>query len=466
MEEAMTQTRDNVTAGKAVDKALVQEFKESLHGKLLRPGDEVYDEARKVFNGCIDRRPAIIVRCADASDVVSSVNFARTHDLLVAMRGGGHNFAGTGVCDGGLLIDLSTMKRMSVDPDLRTARAQPGLLVGEFDLMTQAFGLSTTLGTISQTGIAGLTLGGGSGWLQGKYGMTCDNLLSVEIVTADGRLMKASASENEDLFWGVRGGGGNFGVVTSFEYQLHPVGPVLGGMVAYELSKARDVLRFYREFARECPDELGTMPLFGTSPMGPSVIAIFGCYSGPIKEGEKILKPLRTFGSPYADFFAPMNYVDMQKYLDWGFPSGRLQEWKSGFLPFLSDESIEVLLEYAATKPSPMSAFVLQHLHGAACRVGPTETAFAHRTEKHDLLILSMWTDPSESEKNITWTREFLEAMQPFLERGVYVNNLGDEGEERIRAAYGPNYERLVTLKNKYDPTNFFRVNQNIKPTV
>ena len=462
----MAQHRDTLTTRKVVEDQIVERFKDSLRGGLIRSGDEVYDEARKVFNGLIDRRPDMIVRCADTSDVVTSVNFARANDLLVAIRGGGHNVAGTGVCDGGMLIDLSTMKAISVDPERRIARAQPGLLVGEFDSATQAFGLATTLGIISHTGIAGLTLGGGSGWLQGKYGMACDNLLSVEIVTADGRLLTASASENEDLFWGVRGGGGNLGVVTSFEYQLHPVGPVFGGMVVHELSKAREVLRFYREFSRDCPDELGTMPLFATSPVGNPIIAIFGCYSGPLEEAEQVLKPLRAFGSPYADFFAPMNYVDMQSQLDFGFPAGRLQEWKSGFLPFLSDEAIEILLEYAATRPSPMSAFVLQYLHGAACRVSPTETAFAHRSDKHDLLILSMWTDPSDSEKNITWTREFLEAMQPFLERGVYVNNLGDEGEDRIRAAYGPNYERLVTLKNKYDATNFFRVNQNIRPTV
>ncbi len=462
----MTQPIDTIRTEKVIDEATAQSFKSGLRGTLILPGDDTYDEARKVFNGSIDRRPAMIVRCSDTSDVVNSINFARTHDLLAAIRGGGHNVAGTGVCDGGIVIDLSKMKRMSVDPDLLTARAQPGLLVGEFDFMTQSFGLATTLGIISHTGIAGLTLGGGSGWLQGKYGMACDNLLSVEIVTADGRALTANANENEDLFWGVRGGGGNFGVVTSFEYQLHPVGQVFSGMVVHELSKAKDVLRFYRDFARESPDELGTMPLFATSAAGQPVLALFGCYCGPVAEGEKILKPLRTYGSPYSDFFGAMNYVDMQSYLDWGFPKGRLQDWKSSFLPFLSDESIDVLMEYATTKPSPMSVFVLQHLHGAASRVGPTETAFAHRSEKHDLLILSMWTEQSESEKNLTWTREFLEAMQPFLERGVYVNNLGDEGEERIRAAYGPNYERLVTIKNKYDPTNFFRVNQNIKPTV
>jgi FAD/FMN-containing dehydrogenase len=466
MEEAMTQARDVNTEGKVVHEAIVQSFKGSLRGELIRPGDDKYDESRRVVNARIDKYPAMIVRCGDTSDVVNSINFARTHDLLVAIRGGAHNVAGTGVCDGGLLIDLSPMKRMSVDEERMTARAQSGLLVGEFDLMTQSFGLATTLGIVSHTGIAGLTLGGGSGWLQGKYGMACDNLLSVEIVTADGRLLTASTSENEDLFWAVRGGGGNFGVVTSFEYQLHPVSEVFGGMVVYELSKARDVLRFYRDFSDECPDELGTMPLFATSPMGPNVMVVVGCYVGPIAEGEKALESLRNFGAPYMDTFGAMDYAGMQSFLDWGFPPGRLQEWKSSFLPVLSDEAIDVLVEYAATKPSPMSAFVLQHLHGAACRVGPTETAFPHRSEKHDLLILSMWTDPSESDKNIRWTREFLDTMQPFLERGVYVNNLGDEGEERIRAAYGPNYEKLVTLKNKYDPTNFFRINQNIKPTV
>jgi FAD/FMN-containing dehydrogenase len=412
----------------------------------------------------IDKRPAMIARCAGTGDVINAVNFARTHDLLVAVRGGGHSVAGKSVCDGGILIDLSTMKGMRVDPARRTVQAQPGLRLGEFDRETQAFGLATTLGIVSNTGIAGLTLGGGIGWLNGKYGLACDNLLSVDVVTADGQFLMASASANEDLFWGVRGGSGNFGIVTSFEYQLHTVGQVLGGMVLYQLSQGKEVLRFYREFAQTCPDELSTAALLVTAPDGTRVVAIAVCHCGALAEGETAVKPLRSFGSPMADLIQPMKYVEMQSLIDESWPPGRLHYWKSNFVRTLSDGAIETAVEYAARMPSPFSGTLLQQMHGAASRVAPSDTAFANRYEQHDCLIVSSWTDPAESEKNIEWARQFWEAMQPFSERSVYVNNLGEEGEERVRAAYGPNYERLVALKNKYDPTNFFRLNQNIKP--
>lgn len=451
--------------GTVVNEATVQGFKASLRGQLLRSNDVSFDTARRVFNEMIDKRPAMIVGCAGVGDVINAVKFARDHNLLVAVRGGGHSVAGKSVCDGGVLIDLSPMKGMRVDPARRTVHAQAGLRLGEFDRETQAFGLATTLGVISNTGIAGLTLGGGIGWLNGNFGLACDNLLSADVVTADGRFLTASASENEDLFWGVRGGGGNFGIVTSFEYRLHPIGPVLGGMVLYEMSGAKEVLRFYHEFSQSCRDELSTMALVVTAPDGNPVIAISACYSGSLEDGEKALKPLRTFGSPVAVLLRPISYVEMQSFFDASFPPGCLHYWKANFLRALHDDAIEILMEYAVAKPSPISAIALQQMHGAASRVGRDETAFAHRYEQYDFGIFSIWTEPADSEKNINWTRELWEKMQPFAERGVYVNNLGEEGEERVRAAYGPNYERLVALKEKYDPTNFFQMNQNIKPT-
>jgi FAD/FMN-containing dehydrogenase len=388
--------------------------------------------------------------------------------LEVAVRGGGHSIAGKAVCDGGLMIDLSRMKGIRVDPVRRTVRAEPGLTLGEFDRETQAFGLATTLGIFSPTGIAGLTLGGGLGWLSGKYGLACDNLTSIDVVTADGRLLTASTAENEDLFWGVRGGSGNFGIVTSFEYRLHEVGPVLGGAVAYPSDKAREVLRFYRAFADASPDELSTQAGMFTLPGGPPVVAVGGCYCGSPEEGEKLLKPLRTLSTPVVDLFGVRRYVEMQRLLDDFFPPGRRQYWKSNFLRAFNDEGIEAASACFATAPSPHTFFWFpgEHMHGAASRVGLTATAFAHRQYAHNFSIFSQWIDAGESEKNITWTRQCWDAMKPFMASGVYVNYLEEEGDPRAREAYAGNYERLVALKNKYDPTNFFRVNHNIKPTI
>jgi FAD/FMN-containing dehydrogenase len=453
-------------AGSALDENVVQEFSKGLRGKLVRPGDDTYDAARKVWNGAIDKRPALIACCAGVADVVGCVNFARDHDLLVSVRGGGHNIAGNAVCDGGLTIDLSKMKGIRVDPARRTARAEPGLKLGEFDRETQAFGLATTMGVNTDTGIAGLTLGGGYGWLAGKYGLTCDNLLAVDIVTADGQLVKASASENEDLFWGVRGGGGNFGVVTSFEYRLHPVGPVLGGMSIYPMAKAREVLRFFHEFSSTVPDELSTFAALLTTPDGDLAVAIAVCYCGSLEEGDKVLSPLRKFGSPVADMIGPMPYVELQSVFDGGFVAQECYYWKTSLIRELRDDSIEAIESYATRKPTPMSAIGIQQLHGAAVRVGATETAFAHRYSHYNLLPVSIWRSPADSEKSVRWVRELWEAMQPFLERDAYGNDMGEEGEERVRSAYGINYERLVALKNRYDPTNFFRLNQNIRPMV
>jgi FAD/FMN-containing dehydrogenase len=450
---------------KPLEQAAVQEFAANLRGELLRPEDDGYDTTRAVFNGMIDKRPAIIVRCVGTSDVIQGVNFARTHDLLVSVRGGGHSVAGNAVSDGGLMLDLSPMKGIRVDPVRRTAQAQAGLTLGEFDHETQAFGLATTLGVVSVTGIGGLTLGGGLGWLNGKHGLACDNLLSADVVTADGHVLTASDEENEDLFWGIRGGGGNFGVVTLFEYQLHPVGPVLGGGLRYPAAQARDFLRFYHEFASTCPDELSTAASLGQAPDGSVVVGVAVCYCGPIETGERVLHPLRTFGSPLEDNIQPMSYRALQSAPDGGFPLGRQHYWKSSYLKHLSDEAIEVMLRFVAEMPSPISGVGLQQMHGAASRVAPAATAFPHRDEHYDFLILSQWADPTDSEENMRWTRRLFEQMEPFFEKGVYVNNLGEEGEDRVREAYGEHYERLVALKDKYDPTNQFRLNQNIRPT-
>jgi hypothetical protein len=462
----MSDMRVATTSGAVVDEATIQSFSSNLRGELLRSGGDSYEAARKVFNGMIDKRPALIARCAGAADVIHAVNFARSNGLLVAVRGGGHSVAGKSVCDGGLLIDLSLMKGLRIDSMRRTARAQPGLRLGDFDRETQAFGLATTLGIVSDTGIAGLTLGGGLGWLNGKYGLACDNLLSADVVTADGRLLTASANENSDLFWGLRGGGGNFGVVTSFEYQLHPVDTVFGGMALYPFAKAKEVLRFYLDFSAECPDELTTALALLTGPDGSPLVAFVVCHCGTIRDGEKETQPVRAFGPPLVDEIKPMPYLALQSIIDGAFPPGRQHYWKSGFTRELSADGIEIMVDFMARKPSPFTVCYLQQLHGAAARVSPADTAFPHRAEQYDFAILSQWDDPAASEQNVTWTQSFFGAMQPHLEKAVYVNSLGEEGEERVKAAYGPNYDQLVALKNKYDPTNFFHLNQNIKPAV
>lgn len=444
----------------------VAELRCLLRGTVLCPGDAGYDAARRVWNAMIDKRPAVIVRCAGAADVVTVVRFARDHGLEVAVCGGGHNVAGRSVPDGGLMVDLSPMKGMRVNPLRRTARAQPGLKLGEFDRETQAFGLATTLGAASDTGIAGLTLGGGYGWLDGKYGLACDNLLSVDIVTADGRLLTASATENEDLFWGVRGAGANLGVVTSFEYQLHPVGPVLGGLVLYPISNGKEALRFFREFSSTCPDEVTTVGLLMSAPDGTPAFGIGACYCGPLADGEKVLKPLKTFGTPLADLVAPRSYVEMQRFFDEPWAPGQLNYWKTSLLRGPSDTAIDTLLDQAQRRPTPTCVIYCQQLHGIASRVRVTDTAFPHRFDHYDCGPFAIWQDPSDTEKCLRWARECWGALRPFYEPGVYVNALSDDADERVRAAYGPNYERLVALKNRFDPTNFFHLNANIRPTM
>ena len=448
--------------GAELDDATVAEFKDNLHGKLLVPDDLAYDSARMIWNRLIDKRPALIARCATADDVVRSVRFAREHDLAVAVRGGGHNIAGNCVCDGGLMIDLSPMKGIQVDPQRRTARAQPGLTLGEFDRHTQANGLATTMGIASEVGIAGLTLGGGYGWLAGRYGLACDNLLSVALVTAEGKHVSASEGENAELFWGVRGGGANFGVITSFEYRLHTVGKVLGGMVLY--APTRDALRFYDEFSSSCPDEVSTMGLLTTAPQGNLAFAIVACHCGPIDEGEKALAPLRNFGPPLADMLEPRDYTDMQSMTDEAWPQGRLYYWKSGLVRTLGDEAIDVFLEYAARKPTALSVIGMQQLHGAAARMDATRTAFPHRFDHYNCIAMLETEDHADVESGTAWSRKCYEAMRPFAERATYVNDLGEE-RERLQEAYGPSLERLRALKTEYDPTDFFRLNQLIKAT-
>lgn len=447
--------------------AVVEEFRSTLRGELLRPDDKGYDDARSIWNAMFDKRPALIVQCAGVSDIISSVNFARTDSIPVAVRGGGHNVSGSGACDGGLMLDMSRLKSVRVDPVSRTARAEPGLTWGEFDRETQAFGLATTGGICSETGIAGATLGGGWGWLMRKHGLAVDNVMSVDVVSADGQLRTASATENADLFFGVRGAHSNFGVVTSLEYRLHPVGPtVLAGMVLHPLEKGREVLQFYREYTSQAPDEMSAWAALLTSPDGHPIVAILGCYIGPSAVGEKVVRPLRDFGPPMADMIQPMPYVKSQSLINESFPRGRFNYWKSNLLRALDDDAIETLVRGFREVTSPYSSVLIEQFGGAVSRVGADETAFNHRAAPYDLAIMPQWSAPAESEKHIRWADELWRAMQPFSSGGVYVNYLGNEGEERVKAAYGTNYERLVTLKNKYDPMNLFCFNQNIKPTV
>jgi len=440
-------------------------LRQLVRGEVVASGDFAYDQARRVWNGMIDRRPGAVVYCAGADDVVAAVKFARSRDLLVAVRAGGHNIGGASVCDGGLVIDLSRMKEIEVDPIRRTARAQAGLNLGEFDTATQAHGLATTMGVNADTGIAGLTLGGGFGKLGRKYGLSCDNLISAEIVTAEGRLLHVSATEHADLFWAIRGGGGNFGVVTTFEYQLFPVGPaLLAGSILHPYDRARDAMRFYQAFASSAPDELSLDAALATTPTGERVFSISCCYVGPIEQGERVLKPLRTYGAPIQDQIAPRAYVEIQSAGDATFPRGQRYYWKAQFLRELSDPAIDVLLKNYASAPSG-SLLVLQHVGGAIARVPIAETPYANRDALYDCFPISIWDDPEEDAARIRWARELWDAMRPFSTGGVYANNLGEEGTERVEAAYGENYPRLLALKNKYDPSNFFRLNQNIKPT-
>lgn len=465
----MTDVIAKTTTGEStgLDESAISDFRTRLRGSLLSRDDDGYEQARRVWNGNIDRSPALIARCTGTADVLEAVSFARANHLLVALRGGGHNAAGHGTCDGGLVIDLSPMKGVHVDPLARTAWSQGGVTWAEFDRETQAFGLATPGGNVSNTGVAGLTLGGGLGSLSGQYGLSCDNLLSADVVTADGQFRKASEDENPDLFWALRGGGGNFGVVTSFEFQLHQVGPtVLGGLVLHPIAKAKEVLRFCGEFGSSLPDKAFILAALLTSPDGEPMAAMLLSHNGPIDEGERVLEPARKFGSPVADLVQPMPYVVRQRILDDGMAEHGVQRyWKSGFAHRLSEEMIDVLIDGAAAFPSPMAVIACYPIHGATTRVAPEATAYALREFLWDVNAVAQWTDAAESDKHIAWARQLWGRIDPLTTGTAYTNHMaGDDRPERVRASYGANYERLVALKNKYDPDNFFQINPNIKP--
>ncbi len=461
-----------------LDEPVIEEFRLELGGEMLRAGDAGYDEARQVWNGMIDKRPAIIARCTGTADVICAVNFARENDLLVAVRGGGHNVAGSAICDGGLVIDLSPMKGIHVDPGRRTARAEAGATWADLDRETQVFGQATPGGVVSDTGIAGLTLGGGIGWLRRKYGLSCDNLLSVDLVTADGSYLIANEEENPDLFWGIKGGGGNFGVVTSFEYRLHPVGPeVMFCFVFHHGDETKEALRFYREYAAAAPDEVTSFAICGTTPdvapfpeeiHGASYVLFAALYAGPVEEGERAVQPLREFSNPLIDFSGPMPYVEVQSLLDEDYPSGELQYyWKSLYLNDLDDEAIDRIIEHTARRPSALSTVDVWHMGGAISRFGAEESAFGGREAPFLLGVEANWEDPRNNDANTFWARECVEDMQRFSGGGQYLNFPGflEGGEETLRATFGASYDRLAALKNKYDPDNMFRLNQNIKPS-
>ena len=449
---------------------------DKFQGQIITADHADYDAARAVWNGAINRSPRLIARCTGSADVAIAVRFARQRDLEIAIRGGGHNVAGTAVCDDGIVVDLTAMRDVRVDPEVGTARVQGGALWGDVDQAAQAHGLATTGGIISHTGVGGLTLGGGIGWLMRKHGLSADNLLAAEVVTADGEVLRASLDQHPDLFWALRGGGGNFGVVTSFELQLHPVGPVvLAGPILWDANDASEVLRFYRDFVGTAPDELGTVVRFGTAPPLPvipeelhwrPVVLVGVCHAGAVEEAEQVLRPLRSFGKPLLDLIAPTRYVNHQSALDSTVLHGWNYYWKSTYLPELRDDLIDVIAEHAFASASPRSYSAMFHLGGAVSRVSEAATAFGNRLATHAITLDGVWR-PGEDygDRDIAWTRRFFAALDRYRD-GVYVNFLGaDEEPDRIRDAYGSAvYARLEEAKTKYDPENVFHHNQNIRP--
>lgn len=436
-------------------------------GELVRPGDPGYDQVRRVHNGMIDRRPGLIARCRTAPDVADAVTIGREQGAEISVRGGGHSVAGLAVTDGGLMIDLAPMKGIKVDRREGTVWAQGGVTWNEFNRAAAWHGLATTGGVVSTTGIAGLTLGGGEGWLMGKYGLTIDNLLAAEVVTAAGEIVTASAEENQDLFWALRGGGGNFGVATSFEYRAHPVSTVYGGMVAHPVSRAREALGFYRELTRSAPDELTVYFSMFADPEAPEekMAAMIACHCGDPAAAEAELKPLRQFGPPAADLIAPMPYPVINTLSDDGYPRGAFNYWKSAFFSDLSDAAMDIMVEALHRCPSPMSGLGIVPYLGAVTHVDATATAFAHRSPGYSLLIVSQWPDARETEANIAWAKETFEALHPYMADRSYVNNLTAEDGRLVHQVWGANYERLVTTKRRYDPDNIFRLNHNIDPS-
>jgi FAD/FMN-containing dehydrogenase len=446
----------------------VIELASRFSGQLLQPADAGYEEARKVHNGLVNRRPALIARCRGVADIVDAVRLARTLQLEVAVRGGGHNVAGRATVDGGLMIDLAPMKGIHVDPSTRTVRAQGGVTWAELNRETQLHGLAVTGGVVSSTGIAGLTLGGGLGWLMGKYGLALDNLRSVELVTADGHVLRASQDGPADLFWALRGGGGNFGVAASFEFQLHPVGPTItGGLVAHPFDRARDVLRFFRDVTVSLPDEFTVFAGLMHAPdgSGAKLAALVTCHCGSLAAGETAMRPLKQFGRPLMDALGPMPYGQLNGMLDAAYPKGALNYWKSSFLAQLSDDALDTMIASFARCPTPMGQLLLEHVHGAATRVAVGDTAFPHRATGHNLVVIAEWMESAHTDRCVAWARNAYAAMEPFFASGRYVNYLGDdETGDPIAAAYGPNYRRLQEVKTHYDPGNLFHLNQNIRP--
>jgi len=434
-------------------------------GQLIGPGHLAYEEARRVHNGLIDRRPSVIARCRGAADVVAALAFGRANGLEIAVRGGAHNVGGRATVDGGLVIDLSLMKGIHVDPRSRVARAQGGVTWAELNRETQAHALATTGGVVSSTGIAGLTLGGGLGWLMGKHGLTVDNLRSVEIVTADGRILTADEKEHGDLFWAVRGGGGNFGVATSFEYSLHPVGPIVtGGFVAHPFERAREVLRLYRNTAAAASDDLTLYGGLIHGPDGSKLAVIALCHCGDPRTGEAAAAPLKAFGSPAIDVVGSTSYCDQNAMLDAAYPKGALSYWKSSFLSALDDDAIATAVDSFARAASPMSQILFEHVHGKATSVPVAATAFPHRRVGFNMLVLSQWAELADTERGLQWGRETHAAMSRFAAKASYANYQSDEGPEVVASAYGPNYPRLREIKSRYDPENVFHLNQNIVP--
>jgi FAD/FMN-containing dehydrogenase len=470
---ADVQIRTHAGGTTSLSRPTVESFKAALRGSLLSPESPEYDATRRIWNDMIDRRPALIARCASADDVVAAVRFGAEHALLMSVRGGGHNIAGHAVCDGGLMIDLSTMKTVKVYPAKRIAEVAPGATLADVDRETQAHGLAVPLGINSTTGIAGLTLGGGFGWLSRGLGLTIDSLLSADVVTAAGKLVRASATASPDLFWAIRGGGGNFGVVTSFEFKLHPVGPeVLAGLLVHPIDAARDVLRFYRDFISKTPEEFvcwfvlrqaPPLPFLAPEWHGKEILALAVCYAGAIAAGEQVAKPLRGFGKPIADVIAPVPFAAWQAVLDPLLTPGQRNYWKSHDFLELSDGLIDVLLAHARRIPDPQTEIAFAQLGGAISRVKADATAYTHRNAQFALNVHGRWSDPAKDAACISWARQLFQAAEPFATGGVYVNFLTQEEGDRVKAAYGGNYARLAEIKRQYDPANLFRVNQNIE---
>ena len=446
--------------------ATVDEFRAAFSGQVLAASDAGYDDIRQVHNGLIDKRPELIARCQNTADVADAVRLGRDQGLEISVRGGGHNVAGRAVSEGGLMIDLQAMKGIHVDPIRHTVRAQGGLTWGEYNRATHAYGLATTGGVVSTTGIAGLTLGGGIGWLMGKYGMAIDNLRSVEIVTADGQIRTASAEVEPDLYWAVRGGGGNFGVTSSFEYDAHPLSTVFGGIIAFDLPDAPKVFDFYRDFTSSSPDELVSFCGLVHAPdgSGHKIAALPICHCGVPSEAERAAERLRTAATPLVDLLGPMPYPVVNTLLDGGFPKGARNYWKSAFFKELSDEAVGIMREAFEKAPSIMSGLVVEHFHGLVTRIPATATAYPHRQPGYNLVLAAEWLDPADDEANIRWARETFTALAPHMADAAYVNYLDTDDLDRVRVAYGPNWERLVSLKRRYDPDNVFRLNQNIDP--